>query len=92
MSYREIVEGWYNHIFDTEAVKEEAQRRATICSTCPLNKANICSRTISGKVEKDFIYKGEERKAGDFYEGCGCPLSAKTKSPNSQCPLGLWVQ
>ena len=89
-SFKEIVEGWFNHIFDNPTIKEEAERRASVCAECPLNKNNVCSSKIAAKATKDFTYKGEDRKAGEYYTGCGCPLSAKTKSPSSECPLGRW--
>lgn len=39
----EIVSGWSNHIFDNPEVKQLAEARAKICSTCPENKSNMCN-------------------------------------------------
>lgn len=39
---------------------------------------------------KTFTYQGKERTKGEVYNGCGCPLKAKTNSLTSQCPIGKW--
>jgi hypothetical protein len=49
-----------------------------------------CSKLISESAVKTFKYNGELRIEGQIYPGCGCPLVAKTKSPDSLCPLGKW--
>lgn len=69
---------------------EEAQKRAVICSQCPLNKNNTCSKNLKGKAVTTFVYNGEPREQGKEYAGCGCYLPAKTRSTNSVCPLGKW--
>lgn len=46
-----ILEGWakdLEFIEMTEEEKAEAKRRAEICSACPLNVANKCSRAKGG--------------------------------------------
>lgn len=37
---QEIIDGWSNLI--TDDFKEEAERRAKICSTCDKNVLNVC--------------------------------------------------
>ena len=39
----EIQDGWKNLIWKNKEVEMVAFRRATICSTCPSNKLNVCS-------------------------------------------------
>ena len=87
---REIKEGWLNHWFDNESIKELSEKRASICADCPLNVDNYCSRNKKGIVKETFIYNEQLRIKGSIQNGCGCPLSAKTKSPDSQCPLNNW--
>ena len=87
---KEIYEGWKNDAFPTPDIIEMAEERAKICALCPLNRNNHCSTFESGQAVMDFIYKEEMRYKGRTYQGCGCPLSKKTKSPDSKCPLGKW--
>lgn len=88
--YKEIADGWYFDAFPTDAIINMADLRAKECSVCPLNKNNECSTTTEGLAIIDFIYQDEQRYKGNPYPGCGCPLSKKTKSPTSKCPLGKW--
>lgn len=87
---KQIKEGWINHWFDNDSVKDLAEKRASICANCPLNVNNVCSRNKQGVVKDTFIYNEQVRLEGSIQNGCGCPLSAKTKSPDSQCPLNFW--
>ena len=86
----EIYEGWKNDAFPTEEIIKMATTRAEICAGCPLNIKGFCSSALQGEAVRTFMYKGKERKQGTLFHGCGCPLSKKTKSGNSDCPLGKW--
>ena len=88
--FKEIYLGWQNDAFPTDEILAYAEPRAKICSQCPLNINNTCSTKVSGQAIKTFVYQEELRYEGKFYNGCGCPLSKKTKSPESKCPIGLW--
>lgn len=88
--YKEIADGWYYDAFPTDAIIALAEDRAEICAQCPLNKNNTCDSNTNGIAVKDFEYQGQARKEGKRYNGCGCPLSKKTKSPDTKCPLGKW--
>jgi hypothetical protein len=88
---REIKDGWLNHWFDNKNVKELADKRAEICADCPLNVNNICSRNKQGIVKETFVYNEQLRVKGSIQSGCGCPLSQKTKSPDSKCPINAWI-
>lgn len=85
---KEISDGWYNDIFPTSEVLKYAEPRASICASCVLNVNNVCSTQVQAEAVKDLEYMGEQRIKGNLYSGCGCPLSKKTKSPKSKCPLG----
>ena len=87
---KEIYDGWKNDAFPTTDVLTWAEPRAKICADCPLNKGNVCSNLETGISVATFEYKEELRHEGKEYKGCGCPLSKKTKSKNSKCPIGKW--
>lgn len=80
-----ILSGWVNvmrkflNIENTDIEKLSAQRME-ICSTCPIRTGNICDPNKFGK----------HIKTGNFECGCGCNLTAKTRSLKSKCPLGKW--
>lgn len=87
---KEIFQGWKNHITDNDEVKDLASHRMNICNGCFVKVDNTCSKLVSESAVKTFKYNGELRIEGQIYPGCGCPLVAKTKSPDSLCPLGKW--
>ena len=87
---KEISDGWYNDAFPTPEVLKFAEPRAAICANCVLNVNNVCSTQLQSEAVKDLEYQGEQRIKGQLYKGCGCPLSKKTKSEISKCPLGKW--
>lgn len=92
-NYKEIIEGWSNYIFPDKKVEYIAKSRALICAECPLYLAGmICNPAKEGKAVRDFEYKGELRKEGEMYKGCGCPIETKTRSLSSKCPLGKWLE
>lgn len=81
----EIITGWANVIKDKfdlldESTKEIAQYRMAHCTTCTMRIDNTCSKARQGANVKTL----------ETVSGCGCNLSAKTLSPNSQCPLSKW--
>ena len=61
--------------------------REKICNLCPLKTKNSCNHTKwinpGTKEIKDYQEEG-------FVRGCGCRLSAKQKSKNSNCPADFW--
>jgi hypothetical protein len=90
--YRDIANGWKNYIFPNKEAEELAEKRAKICAGCPLNVNNDCSSKKQGPVAKSFLYevKNEYRVEGEIKNGCGCPISTKTRSLQTQCPLNYW--
>ena len=87
---KEIFQGWKNHITNNDEVKDLASHRMNICNGCFVKVDKTCSKLVSESAVKTFKYNGELRIEGQIYSGCGCPLVAKTKSPDSLCPLGKW--
>lgn len=85
MKLVEIAQGWVNFIIQPNDIKQEATKRLAICDGCPRkrqldNLGNLIITTINSQ--------------GNTYvcELCGCPLAAKTMSPNTSCPLGKWKE
>lgn len=80
----EIYEGWKNVILDKmeildPIVKQIAEERLAICYKCSVrSKRNVCSSRNFEVINGVKTY------------GCGCPLTAKTKSLISKCPLSKW--
>lgn len=71
----EIKEGYKNLIIKNEEIEQLAKKRREICNSCEYNSEN---------------------KGGLFNESvpyctlCGCILSAKVRSKDSECPKGKW--
>lgn len=82
---KEITEGWKNYMFENPAVEEVAKDRAEVCGECP-EPTNGIFKVFDNQTIK---FKDVE---GLICSKCGCPLSAKTRSPNSVCPLNKWYK
>ena len=81
----EILTGWGNVVRDKIGLLDTQTRiisiqRMQICDECPMRDGNRC----------DPNRWGTHVKTGIKTRGCGCSLSAKTLSPESECPLGKW--
>jgi hypothetical protein len=89
MPIRDIVQGHLNEFFNEE--EELSQKRMAICNQCPIMK-----RKVYGFVCDSGTYLNQETgevsriKKPGFENGCGCRLEAKTRIPESTCPLGKW--
>ena len=77
---KEILIGWKNHIFGISDVTFEqvVVNRNNICKECPENSIN--------KTSNYFL------RIDEHCTLCGCTLSAKQKSPDTECPLGKWKE
>lgn len=85
INLNDIFEGWANVVKDKfdaldPSLKEQATLRLEHCTKCYMRTGNICD---SDKV-------GLNIQTNIKTKGCGCNLSAKTLSPCSKCPLGIW--
>lgn len=79
----DIINGWKNYLIgEDKVVKEEAKRRAHICSECPKSKFGIHTAVLP-----DFEIKEIQ---GHYCGECLCPLSPAVRSKNYQCPLSKW--
>lgn len=45
---KEIYDGWTNYILKNPEIINLAEQRATICSECPINVKNFCSKKEGG--------------------------------------------
>jgi len=81
---KEIMQGWGNSFLDKlnmlpTIIKEEAEERSKICSTCPIRTDNTC----------DPNKKGISAKGRAFY-GCGCYIDKKVLCMDCDCPGEYW--
>lgn len=82
---KEIFEGWGNVVKDkfgvlNEETKIMAQIRLEQCHSCHMRSGNVCDPL---KQTKHIVTE-------QLVRGCGCNLTAKTLSPDSECPAGKW--
>ncbi len=88
---REIIDGHVNEfksVIGSEVENEEVfEARRQICINCPLKSGNTCNK--SKWINPETLEVASVRREG-FVNGCGCRLSAKQKSPTSECPAGFW--
>lgn len=78
-----IVNGWINLMIHNSVTEEVAMTRANICAKCPLAE-------FSGGVHTVVVDKKTTHIRGMVCKGCGCPLSAKIRSPYEFCPEKKW--
>lgn len=78
-----IIAGWSNLAFKDPAVESLATERAEICSKCPFAELSSGLHTI---VVDNKTTQVRGLKCGK----CGCPLSAKVRTPMDSCPIGKW--
>jgi len=89
---KEIIEGHVNELksfVGANADEEEKifKIREKICLQCPLKVGNTCNK--KAYLNPKTMELSKTPKIG-YYQGCGCRLSAKQKSPGSKCPASFW--
>lgn len=82
LKYKNIVDGFANHVFPNEYIEDLAKTRASICSRCPFAKH-------SDTVKKIIVDNKTKEISGMYCDVCGCSLSAKVRA-NDYCPKGKW--
>lgn len=90
LNVNQIVEG---HIKELKKDNEQLyQKRIAICKKCPLFSNGIMGYVCDSKkcvdINKQDVVKDLPNK-GDIC-GCGCRLSAKTRSESAKCVLNKW--
>lgn len=78
---RNIISGWKSYASHDSVGLATAEKRAKICSECPEIEHGIIIQVLPDEIKEI-----QGMKCGE----CGCPLSAKTRSKNEQCPKGKW--
>ncbi len=73
----EIIEGWNNWIFETEEIKQVAEKRLNICLTCPFRS----------DIEKS----PDKILSNSYCTACGCTLEKKTRCLKCPCPKEKWM-
>lgn len=80
MSFKQILEGWRNHIVPSEDLKE-------VINITSIERMNICKQCEwFSKNRKDYT----TLRPDEHCTNCGCTLSAKTKCLSCSCPINLW--
>lgn len=70
----EIFQGWKNVVIKKEHVERIAKARLNICNTC----------------EHHSKFHDTPLRPDDHCTHCSCTLKAKTRSLESECPIGKW--
>lgn len=83
ISIKNIVNGWENYLNPEDATTEEkAKERAEFCAKCEHAKKGLILTMLPD---------GLKNIKGRYCGLCGgCPLSAKVRSKDEKCDLGLW--
>lgn len=78
---KSVITGWYLFLFKKADSEDMAKRRAVYCGVCP--------HATTGMF--DAIHDDEIPSiSGKSCKLCGCALVAKLRSPDEECPIGLW--
>jgi hypothetical protein len=77
-----IVTGWWNFMLKDEGSTALAEKRAAHCASCIHRKHGALTAFINDELKE---------VQGTYCNKCKCPLSAKLRTPNEQCPLKLWL-
>jgi hypothetical protein len=86
---KNIIKGHVNEMINSE--EELYNERISICKSCMLYKHTvlgpICNSNLYLNTETQDVSTTE--KPG-YTRGCGCRLNAKTRIPESSCPVNKW--
>lgn len=81
MKIKSLLNGWKNFLDKSEVAEEMAESRAKHCLDCVHNRKTI----LTAFIDDDLV-----KIRGRACMKCKCPLSAKLRSINENCPIGLW--
>ena len=82
--YKDIVDGFSYMVVKDSEVEKVAKERAKKCAVCP--HADYINKNKKTVVVGDNVYSVKSMKC----KVCGCALSAKVRSMDSECPRGFW--
>lgn len=76
-----ILSGWQSFISKSEVSEDLAEQRAKACVSC----VELKEGRLLNLIKDDLV-----EIQGHYCGLCFCPLSAKLRSINENCPKGLW--
>lgn len=80
---KDILNGYKNYLIPNPVTEEIALQRASVCGTCEFKKKGLHAAVLPD-------YKIKELN-GYYCDAClKCPLSAKVRSVDHQCPENKW--
>lgn len=80
---KSVIKGWFYFFFKSKKVEDMAKRRAVYCGVCHYAKDGLFEAIHDDKIPSI---------SGKTCEQCGCALVAKLRSPDEECPIGLWQE
>ena len=78
---KSVITGWWLFLFKKDKSEDMAKRRAVYCGVCP-----HATTGMFDAIHDDAI----PAISGKSCKLCGCALVAKLRSPDEECPIGLW--
>ena len=88
MEVGNIIKGHFNEVLNIN--EDISKNRLEICYRCPLYSSRlggVCNNRLWLNVNTGDV--STTKKPG-YLCGCGCRLSAKTRLPSAECPVGKW--
>lgn len=81
---------YYSDLFGTlpEDQKDEAQRRLSICNSCPFNSKNAQFIDDKGNTHSHY----NSTRSDEHCTCCGCPIEKKIFSFNEKCGLSYLTE
>jgi hypothetical protein len=81
MKIKNVLNGWENFLDKSEVTEDLAKQRAKECVKCPKAKHGLLTAFINDDLKEI---------EGHYCDICKCPLSAKLRSENENCPINKW--
>lgn len=78
---KSVIKGWWYFFFKKAQVEDMAHRRSVYCGVCPHAVSGMFDAIHDDKIPSI---------SGKTCNECGCALVAKLRSPDEECPIGLW--
>ena len=78
---KSVIKGWWYFLFKKSEVEDMAHKRAVYCGVCPHAVSGMFDAIHDDKIPSI---------SGKTCNECGCALVAKLRSPDEECPIGLW--